>query len=526
MLTFLSLPPVSWWWCGLVAPLPVVVVGWATPRPWLGGLGVAIGSLPLWIYHHAWIADVSFAGVFPLVGYLAVWIGLAVVVLARLRKVSGWVGPAVVVPTGWVGLEFIRGELAFGGYPWFMAGHPMIESVTVSRAASVGGVYLISWLVVALSGVLLAKRVGGPRPRRVGLGVSGLLVALLILSVVLPRSGGSGERLRVGALQTNVPQSNKITPTREQLVADFRTLVSLGEEAVAGGAELLVTPETVLPGGLLDPDARAVIPEPYGEALLAEQGRLGVPMLVGCTNLGGVRVEGERVVWDDTYNSVFLLADGGVRGPRYDKLRPTPFGETLPYVQSLPWLRDWVLQVGLGASGMDFGLTPGRDPVSFSVPNGDREVVVTVPICFESSMAPTVRRLVNAARASGRPSELLCVVTNDGWFGSFNAGRSMHLLQARWRCIEHGLPMVRCANTGVSALIDRRGRVTASLGPGQPGALIAETELGGRPTAYQSVGDTVGWVCAGATLFGLVLTIRRPAKHTSETQSEAQGDRG
>ena len=484
------------------------MIAWATPRPWLASLGVSIGTLPLWILHHAWVADVSLAGVVPMIAYLAIWPGLAVIVIARLRCVAGWVGPSLAVPTGWVGVEFVRGELAFGGYAWFLAGHPMIESLTVSRAATLGGVYLVSWLVVAISGVVLARRFGTAAHRRIGACVSLVLLLLLLGSVVVPRDGVGGEPIRIAALQTNVPQSNKSFPTQAELVSDFRALIALADEAAAGGADLLVTPETVLPGGLLDPEARAVVEEPFGGAMLQEQQRLGVPMLVGCTTLEGLRFEGDRAAWDDTFNSVFLLSEGRVAGPRYDKLRPTPFGETLPYVQSLPWLRDLVLKVGLGASGMDFGLTPGRDAVSFAVPIEDRSVIVNTPICFESSMAPTVRRLVHSARASGRPTELLIVMTNDGWFGSFDTGRAMHLLQARWRSVEHRLPTVRCANTGLSAVIDRNGRVVASLPARQPGVLAGDVEPGAVETVYQAVGDTIGWLCAALTAAGVLASIR------------------
>ncbi len=511
VLAFLSLPPVSLWWIGLVAPLPVAVVAWRTSRPMLAAFGVGLGTLPLWGYHHAWIAEVSLAGVVPLVAYLGLWPALVVVVLARLRHLGMVGGPAVIVPTAWVALEYTRGELAFGGYAWFLAGHPMVEFPTIARGAAFGGVYFVSWVVVALSGIVVARRVGSATHRRIALGVSAGLIGLLGASALVPRGGEPGRPIRVAALQTNVPQSNKVFPTQEQLVEDFRSLIALADEAVRAEAELLVTPETVLPGGMLDPAGRAVVDEPFGGALLTEQRRLGVPMLVGCITLDGIRFDGDRAIWDDTFNSVYLLAEGRVRGPRYDKLRPTPFGETLPYIQSLPWLRDLVLRIGLGASGMDFGLTPGGEAVSFAVPMQGREVTVTTPICFESSMAPTVRGLVNAARASGRPTELLCVVTNDGWFGRFDPGREMHLLQARWRCVEHRLPMIRCANTGVSAVIDREGRVTAALAPRSEGVLVGAIAPGGTVTIYQRVGDSFGAACAGFTLVGLLVTfVRRP----------------
>lgn len=497
------------WWIGLLSPLPIAVAAWRTNRVLRTSLGAALGTLPLWIYHHAWIADVSLAGVGPLIAYLSAWMAILVFLIARMRRARLLPGAAIAIPTAWVGAEYVRGEIAFEGYAWFLAGHPMIESVTVSAAASIAGVYLVSWLVVSLSGIAIARRSGTSRDRRLGLAVSLVLVGLLGLSVITPGQPPAGERVRIAALQTNVPQSNKAFPTQEQLVADFRSLIALADEAVLADADLLVTPETVLPGGLLDPEARAVIDEPFGAAMLDEQARLGVPMLVGCTTIAGVRFEADRAVWDDKFNSVFLLRNGQVDGPRYDKLQPTPFGETLPYIQAFPWLRDAVLTIGLGASGMDFGLAKGEAPRSFRIPMHNKLVSVTTPICFESSMAPTVRELVNAARESGSPTDLLCVMTNDGWFGRFDAGRAMHLLQARWRCVEHRLPMIRCANTGISAVIDREGRVIDSLQAQESGVLIGETELGGPETMYQLVGDRFGAACALLTGVGIVVSFLR-----------------
>ncbi|MEO1584216.1 MAG: apolipoprotein N-acyltransferase [Planctomycetota bacterium] len=505
--TLLALPPVSFWFVALAAPLPLALLGWRADRARWKALGAATGSLPLWVVHHAWMADVTLAGVGPLVIYLACWTGASVWVLSRVSRVGPWMPPVIGVPTAWVGLEFLRGEVAFEGYAWFLAGHPMIESSAASRAAGIGGVYFVSWLVVLVSGIVVTRRVGSPAHRRTAVAASVGLVALLAAGVLAPTGGPGAKSIRVAALQTDVPQSNKIAPMREQLVDDLRALLSLAEEGAAGGAQLLVTPETVLPLGVLDPEALAVIEsvygpgaEPFGDALRAGQRSLGVPMLVGCTTPAGLQLEDDGLMPAAVYNSVYLLVGGEPIGPRYDKLRPTPFGETLPYIQSLPWLRDVVIRIGLGATGMDFGLARGTRPVTFEVPTTDGPVAVSTPICFESSMAPTVRRLVLAARDAGTPTELLCVVTNDGWFGSFDAGREMHLLQARWRCVEHGLPMIRAANTGVSAVIDGRGRIVTRLDPRQPGVLIGDIRLGSTTTIYQTIGDSFGIVCVTATL--------------------------
>ena len=503
---------VLFWPAGLLAAAPVCWAGWVTRHRWRCAIGVCLGSLPLWAVHHAWVADVSLAGVVPLILYLAIWPGLTALVLSFAAAGSRWAGPALIVPTVWVGIEFLRGELVMGGYAWFLAGHPMIEFLPLARAASVGGVYLVSWLVVAPVGVALAARYGTPVARRVGWAVSCCAIAALVFGAAVQPGGPSGREVVVGAVQTDVPQNNKLMPTREQVVADFNDLLRLIEQASAEGAAFVVLPETVFPGVAIDEPGALAAAEAYGEgingfrdALLDVQRETGPSMLVGALTRAGLSVvqrdDGAALEWDGVHNSVYLLADGSVTPTRYDKLRPTPFGETLPYVQSLPWLRDLVLRIGLGASGMDFGLDAGATATVFRVPTPSGEVVAATPICFESSMSPVVRRLVRADESV----ELLVVMTNDGWFGSFDAGRAMHLLQSRWRCVETALPMARSANTGATAVIDRDGRVRRQLPMRSSGVLVEPMTLGGGATVYTALGDVVGWAALGVgSAMGLI----------------------
>src|SRR5690606_14295979 len=108
--------------------------------------------------------------------------------------------------------------------------------------------------------------------------------------------------------------------------------------------------------------------------------------------------------------------------------------------------------------------------------------------------------IVNA----GQGTNLMVVMTNDGWFGSSDQGRRVHLMLARWRCLELGLPLVRSANTGISAHIDHRGRVLANLEPRVPGVLVVPVEAGRARPLYGVVGNAVAWV----SLAGLGVLIR------------------
>jgi apolipoprotein N-acyltransferase len=521
--TLAALPPVSLWWLGLAAPLPVCWAAWSSSRIRTAALAIGIGTLPLWIVHHAWVASISAAGVAPLVMYLAAWPVLLAWMIwcARRSGISGAIG----VPTVWVAVEMLRGQVVMGGYAWFLAGHPLIESPVLSRPAAVGGIPLVSWLVVAMSGIAVGARTGGPRWP--GWAVGGCVAAGFGLGLVLPGPRADGS-IRVGLVQTNVPQDNRSVWTLEQRVADFERFEALTLQAAAAEPDLIIWPETMFPGPALDSTGAAELEaagwgelNAFRDRLLAIQTGTGASMLIGATTMHGLRIEGEgadeAIRSDGVFNSVYAVFDGAVAQERYDKLRPMPFGETLPYVNSVPWLRGLVLRIGLGASGMDFGLDAGSAPRPLEVPTrGPTPVRVATPICFESSMAPTVRRIVNA----GDGVDLLVVMTNDGWFGGFDPGRAMHLLQARWRCVEQGLSMARCANTGISAVIDARGRIVAGLEARRDGVVVAEVALGGVATPYRAVGEVWGWVCLVGALGMVFVGVRRGGRAEVEVVTD------
>jgi apolipoprotein N-acyltransferase len=242
------------------------------------------------------------------------------------------------------------------------------------------------------------------------------------------------------------------------------------------------------------------------------QRSVAIPMLVGeeaRTRMRLERVEGGIALpFDQRFNSAYLLLDGHVAAPRYDKIRLTPFGETMPYIRFWPWLQDRLL--GLAATGMHFDLAAGRERAVFTIP-GFTPIRAVTPICFESTVASLCRSLVFDSQGRRRV-DLIVNLTNDGWFGASLIGRLQHLQAARWRSLELGTPTLRAANTGVSAIIDARGRVVAWGVDGRPGAAFVDGVLSGQvalnpgSTPYARVGDLAGWVALAAG-FLLVLAV-------------------
>ena len=341
--------------------------------------------------------------------------------------------------------------------------------------------------------------------------------------------------------------------------------------AGAPAPDLIVWPETMFPGDTLDPRAveaerrarlgyRGGVPATeFYDSILALQKQVGAPMLVGALGYNNLRIavtDAGAIEFhqDGKFNSAFLIDHGAVRPERYDKIHLTPFGEVIPYLSRRNRLERLLLSVG--ASGMAFDLDEGTDPVVFEVPiqapsasEGSHEshesprdeagadaddqspaqsaapperVRIVTPICFEAATPTVCRRLVfNRGR---RRADLIINLTNDGWFGSSLGGREQHLQIARWRCIELRTPMVRAANTGVSASIDALGRVQA-VGPenrqktaevaGVMRALVRPAWV--DSTLYARIGDAVGWATlAGMWLMaGVLLFVGRRGKDTA-----------
>jgi apolipoprotein N-acyltransferase len=145
---------------------------------------------------------------------------------------------------------------------------------------------------------------------------------------------------------------------------------------------------------------------------------------------------------------------------------------------------------------MAFDLSPGPGPKVFTVQGKEVATAIATPVCFEATKPALCRKLV---RAAGSSPVVLVNLTNDGWFGTFRPGHLQHLQVARWRCVELGVPMIRAANTGISAAIESTGRLAATGIDGVPGAwsqdgVLTATVIPARArTLYSRVGNVFGW---------------------------------
>jgi apolipoprotein N-acyltransferase len=410
-----------------------------------------------------------------LVAALALFYALAALAIQRLRPPDDrprWVGPLLVFPAVWVLLEWLRGWL-FTGFPWLLAGNGQINPLPVIGAPLAGlapvlGVHGMSLAVALSAGLLwgvLRWRTGA---RYTALGA---LVFLWLGSALLARvdwTRPDGPPLRATVLQGNIEQAVKWNP--DGLLPTLQTYLQLTRDHL--DSDLIVWPETAIPEFLHSVEQPLL--EPLGETARAAGAEIviGVPIMESAEHY---------------YNG--LISTGSAED-RYYKRHLVPFGEYLPFKALLRPLIDW-----FDVPMSDFSRGHAEKPL---LQVGAHRVGVS--ICYEDVFPDEVRQALPEA-------SYLLNVSNDAWFGDSLAPHQ-HLEFARLRALESGRPLVRATNTGISAIVDERGRVIGSIPSFERGAYSAEIQprAGMTPFSRFGSGPVIG-IALG--MLGVALLLRR-----------------
>lgn len=313
--------------------------------------------------------------------------------------------------------ECLRGYI-LTGFPWGQIGYIWVETPVALWAAFIGSYGLSALTLIAalaIASVMFARRT---------MVLMALIGVLFLLPALFHRPQIEFGDKTVRIVQPNATQSQKWDP-EYSMVFFQRALDYTGR---AGDVDLVIWPESSVPVFLN-----------YAEDLMAEIALFaqGKPVLVGAL----------RFQEDAYYNSVVLVEQNGSYAAIYDKAHLVPFGEYLPFGAVFDW----------------FGLSALADIVGGGFDTGAMSTVVAVEpvgsvlplICYEAVFPQEVN--AHADRA-----DLMVQLTNDGWFGNFS-GPSQHLAQTQMRAIEQGVPLVRAANTGISAVIDPLGRIVQKI---------------------------------------------------------------
>ncbi|MGJ3262448.1 MAG: apolipoprotein N-acyltransferase [Salinarimonas sp.] len=441
-------------------------IGWAWGFGYhLAGLWWLGGAFLIEAERFAWALPL---GVVALPAVLALFSGLGFA-LARLAWSRG-AGRVLALAAGLAAAEWLRGHL-FTGFPWNALGMALGQDVRPMQAAAFVGLYGLGVLAVAIAAAPATLATGrGPAARAApsllaAIAFAGLLAFGLWRVPAEPVAEVPGVALRV--VQPNLPQAMKIDPARREEI--MRTYLRLSDRTASpersGVRDVthLIWPESAFPF-LLHRDPRAL-------AQIAALLPPGTVLVTGAARLDEGWLPGEE---GSFYNSIHVLDSDGTILDTYDKVHLVPFGEYLPSAFA------WVLEtVGLSTFvNVPGGFAAGAERRTLSVP-GLPEIAPTV--CYEAVFPGSV------TPAGTRPGVLLNV-TNDAWFGD-TPGPRQHFAQARLRAVEEGLPLVRAANTGISAVVDPYGRAVGRLGLGVAGTIDAGLPQALAPTLYARFGD-------------------------------------
>jgi apolipoprotein N-acyltransferase len=460
---------------------------------WWFGFGYFVVGL-YWIGNALLVDAKTFGWLMPF-ALVALPAGLALFTAfgAALARLLWGRGPSRVLALA-IGLtvsEWLRGHL-FTGFPWNAFGYALASPLPLAQGAALVGIWGLTFLAVAVyaSPAVLADDRGDARRPWVAPALGAALLAGLAVYGALrlratPTSYVDGVRLRI--MQPNLQQDEKFNYSQKQQVME--RYLALSERASgprsSGIRDVthLIWPESAFPFFLTrDAGALAQIAAllPAGTVLIT--GAVRAPE--GVPDAAVTRA----------YNSVYVIDHDGSVLSVYDKVHLVPFGEYLPF-------QEFLEQLGLQQiTKLRGGFIPGDRHRVLNVP---RAPDVLPLICYEIIFP-------EAGPPGERPGWMINL-TNDGWFGA-SPGPYQHFQQARIRAIERGLPLVRAANTGISAVVDPVGRIIASLPLGTDGVLDARLPQPTPLTPYARMGDLPTGLVLALALAVVMRSRRRPLK--------------
>ncbi len=535
-----SISPLAW-----VAMLPLLwaLRGLAGKRVWLKGFGLGfIAGAVSCLIQFNWLTTVSWLGAIVLPLYLAIYWGLFGAFAATWGKMrpGKCLQTAFVQAALWSGLEWLRGWM-FTGFSWNPLGVAFHEVHLISQAADLLGVGGLSLMLVFVQAVLLEIGCAIVRtrswPRTEGRVVA-LVVAILFFYGKWRISHEADQPslpLKALLVQVGVPQEGS-----QQLWTDLEVHQAYEDETLAALEKLkgtdgrltkdwpdwVIWPETALTGRILRTDDGEWATSQTNLDTLEQVNRAGpFTLIFGAAELEPEKTEHglEPKIHGRAYNSI-AVSTPDESLTTYRKRHLVIFGETIPFVDSFPFLKKIYEQ----QSGMEYGgsFTPGESLEPLPIHVGKALVSAIPTICFEDSVARLTRKFARAE------PQVIVNVTNDGWFKSSPAA-AQHFANARFRAIELRRPMLRCANTGVSAALDSTGS-TIHPATGKPqiltdakgshftrGSLLVDVKVPLQPSfsLYAVIGD---WGLIGLALGSLALAFfeSRKARKQGDTSIE------
>lgn len=471
VLTVVSFPPFK----APEAAYAILVPGifWAYTRPrfkvYAWTLGVA--QVVAWTILLGWLHNVTWAGLALLGPFVGLWVGtwylaawwtmprmLGQPVLTRLMAMVGLCGV-------WVFIEWTRTWL-LGGFPWLPLAASQWQRPSILQIAAVTGGAGVSFVLVAVNvgfaayaHRLLREEAAGinKRSQEFFLAIFLLMACLAVhFQEAFNRARYSERLARVAFVQPDIPQELKWDESQAPAVVDV--LRKTTREAADSLPDLILWPEASTPWAVRgDESVKAFVES------LAKQAR--VPLL-----LGSIAIENGGKPDEQWLNGAFVVSpDSGLQAGYYAKRHLVPFGEYVPLRPVLGWIRKFV------PIGEDF--TPGADSAPLIVRVDNQPMLFGPLICFEDIYPQLARRSVRAE------SNVLMVLTNNGWFGEGGAAYQ-HAAHSVLRAVENRRPVLRCGNAGWSGWIDEFGAIRALLTRDAEGEIHTAPKFAEQGTIY------------------------------------------
>lgn len=373
----------------------------------------------------------------------------------------------LAAPFLWVAVEFARERVT--GFPWNLLGTAQVDNLSLSRIATITGVYGISFEIMLVN-VAFAAAFLVPGKKRAPLLFASLAAAIVLQTGRLIDAPALPSDRNAVLLQENIPV--EANWTRDQFNDTLHELADVSISAAPVNSDspavsLIVWPESPAPFFTGDPLFREAISQLARRAhTWVVTGAIGSNPI----NQGGVSAS-------QVFNSAALIDPSGNWTARYDKVHLVPFGEYLPFPQLFAFAGGLTKEVG------EFKAGSSRTPLDAGGTH------LGVFVCYESVFPGEVRQFANNG------AQVFVNLSNDGWYGDSGA-YAQHLNQTRMRAIENNRWLLSATNTGVTASIDPYGRIVARLSRKKRAALVAPYALTSVTTFYTRYGDWLAWLCA------------------------------
>ncbi len=515
--------PVACGWLAWVALVPWLMLVRADlprrrryPIAWLGGMAFFLPAL-------SWMraGGPGMGALWVLLALYCSWFWVAALWLIRRLERRTRLPLTITVPLVWTGLDFFRGEF-LGGFAFYFLGQTQQAFLPVIQIADIAGVVAVTFLVAMVNGLLTEWVMRFSAVQRwFGLPATAARAAIRLQAAVVGTMlvlalGYGGWRLheadfaagpQVALLQTRIDQvirNDADVEAFQRALAEQTGRLSLEAVAAPQRPDLIVWPETTFPFDWLEV-ADGASPGPAMSEWIAartdfQQRARRVAATVQTNVLLGLNAQ---VFGTDgrvrRYNSALLVPPNNRPVVRYDKIHLVPFGEFLPFKDSLPFMQL------LSPYDFDYSIAPGDVQTRLPLRAGGKEYHFGVLICYEDSDAPLARGLV---RPGPQPAaDFLVNISNDGWFMG-TAEHAEHLAISRFRAIETRRALLRAVNGGISAVIDGNGRIVAlpgntlSASQSVDGLISAVVPLDTRASLYVRLGDWLPFSCWGVILIG------------------------